>query len=161
MPSIQRSDRADPQSFGYCDDGSVHRAEGEVAITRGQLRDAQPVTREDRLWSQRASSKITQKADLRLDTESRRDQIGNFGDHEDRDEQRPGMLLEKLEARCVVAVVRVDVRVQWAGIDQECDAPSSSDRISSTRSETSWWPLRPVPAASRCRLPRGPSDPPR
>jgi hypothetical protein len=160
VPSIERRDFGYLESLGGRHDGRINRAKREIAVSGGQLRHAQPVSREHRLWGQGAGSKVPEEANFGLDPETRRNQIGDFGDDKDRNQQRPGMFLEKVEAGCVVAVVGIDVRVQRAGIDQEWDFPSSLDTISSMRSETSWWPLRPAAAACKRRLPR-PSDPPR
>lgn len=117
MPSVQRGYLADLQSFGCGDDGGIYRAEREVAIASGQLGDAQPVTGDDRLRVQRAGREIAQEPDLWLDTEARRDKIGDLAHDEDRDEQWSGVALEQFEALGVVAVVSVDVGVKGTGID--------------------------------------------
>jgi hypothetical protein len=60
--------------------------------------------------------------------------------------------LEEIEAGLMMTFVGVDVGVQRPSVDQECDLPSSSLRISSMRSATSDCPLRPAAAApSRLR----------
>ncbi len=63
------------------------------------------------------------------------------------------MLLEKMKALGMVAVVRVDVGVQGPGVDQERYGWASARRISSIRSEMSDRPLAPAPAAIRRRRP--------
>lgn len=117
VPSVQRGHLADLQPFGCGDDGGIYRAEREVAKTSGQLGDAQPVTGDDGLRVQRAGREVAQEPDLRLDTEARRDEVGNLAHDEDRDEQRPRVALEQFEALGVVAVVSVDVGVKGTGID--------------------------------------------
>ncbi len=133
MPPIQRGDLTDPQPFGGRDDGGIHRAEREVTVTRGQLRDAFPVSGEDGLGAQHAGSQIADKPDVRRDTEACRNEVGDLAHDEERDEQRPRMCLEQLEALGVVTVVGVDVRVPRAGIDQDCAAPSSSGSFTVVR----------------------------
>jgi hypothetical protein len=63
------------------------------------------------------------------------------------------MLLEKLKALGMVAVVCVDVGVQRPGVDQERYGRPSARRISSIRSEISDRPLAPAPAAISRRRP--------
>ena len=64
------------------------------------------------------------------------------------------MLLEKLKAFGMVAVVCVDVGVQRPGVDQERYGRTSARRISSIRSEMSDRPLAPAAAAISWRRPR-------
>ena len=61
----------------------------------------------------------------------------DFGDHEGRHDQRARVRLEQFEALGVVLVVAVDVGVQRAGVDDQCDRVTSPAMISSTRSEMS------------------------
>ena len=68
------------------------------------------------------------------------------------------MRFEQVEADRVVTVIAIDVRVQRAGVDDQCDGPTSLARISSMRSEMSVLPLAPAPAAMSRRLPRGASS---
>ena len=63
------------------------------------------------------------------------------------------MLLEKLKALGMVAVVCIDVGVQGPGVDQERYGRTSARRISSIRSEMSDRPLAPAPAAISRRRP--------
>ena len=63
------------------------------------------------------------------------------------------MLLEKLKALGMVAVVCVDVGVQGPDVDQERYCRTSARRISSIRSEMSDCPLAPAPAAISRRRP--------
>lgn len=111
VPSIECRDLGYLEPLGGRYDGRIHRAKREIAVSGGQLRHAQPVGREHRLWGQRAGSKVAEKANFGLDPETRRNQVGDLGDDKDWNQQRPRMLLEKIEARCVVAVVGIDVRV--------------------------------------------------
>jgi hypothetical protein len=46
-----------------------------------------------------------------VDPETRRNQVGDLGDDKDRNQQWPRMLLEKVEAGFVVAVVSIDICV--------------------------------------------------
>lgn len=83
------------------------------------------------------------------------EKVGHFGDDEGRHDQWSGVRFEQVEARSVVPVVAIDVRVQRAGVDDQCDEPTSLARISSIRSEMSLRPLAPAPAASSRRFPCG------
>lgn len=69
------------------------------------------------------------------------------------EDQRTEVCLQELDALDVVRVVRVEIRVEGAGVDYERDrAPPSAARISSMRSETSLRPLWTAPAADSLRL---------
>jgi hypothetical protein len=48
----------------------------------GQFGDAEPVTRHDCLNGELSRCEITQEADLGLDAEPCRDEVGHLGDHE-------------------------------------------------------------------------------
>ena len=98
-----------------------------------------------------ARGEVAEESDFGLPAESRADQVGDFGDHEDRDDQRAGVAFEQVEACVVVRVVGVDVRVERPGVDDQCDDCCSARKISSMRSETSLRPLRPAPAAPSLR----------
>ena len=50
-----------------------------------------------------------------------------------------------------MGVVGIDVGVEGPGVEDQRDGAISEPRISSIRSETSLWPLRPLAAALRCR----------
>lgn len=60
------------------------------------------------------------------------------------------MCLQQFEARGMVRVVGVDVRIERAGVDDQSDCDSAR-MISSTRSEMSLRPLRPAAAAPSLR----------
>lgn len=111
VPSIERRDLGNLEPLGGRHDGGIDRAKREIAVSGGQLSDAQPVSRRDRLWGQRSGSKIADESNFGLDPETRRNQVRDLGDDKDGNQQRPRMFPEKVEAGCVVAVVGIDVRV--------------------------------------------------
>ena len=92
---------------------------------------------------------------LDMDTEPRPEQVGDFGDHQGRHDERSRVRLEQVQAGLMVPVVAVHVGVQRTGVDDQRDGATSSARICSMRSEMSDLPLAPAPAASRRRRPRG------
>ena len=64
------------------------------------------------------------------------------------------MVKKQIEARLVLAIILIDVRVQWPRVDEKRYRPTSPRKISSTRSEIVFCPLRPALAAeSRFALP--------
>jgi hypothetical protein len=103
--------------LGGSDHRRVDRAELQLVVARDELGDSHWIRGVDGLERQHSGGEIAEEPDLRLPAEMRRDQIGDLGDHERRDDQRPGMSFEQLEAGAVVGVVRVDVRVQGTGVD--------------------------------------------
>jgi hypothetical protein len=154
-PSIDGRDVIGLEPLGGSDDRGVHCAERQVAVLRHEFGDAHPVGRRDWFNDQIASGEITQETHLGVDAESRAEQVGHLGDHEGGHDQGPRVRFEQIEACGVVAVVSVDVGVQRAGVDDQCDEPTSLASISSMRSEMSARPLAPAPEARSRRLPRG------
>ena len=135
---------------------AVGGAEWEVAVPADEFGDAEPVGRSDVLGDEVAGGEITEEPDLGLGAQPGRHEVRDFGDDQHRYQQWSGMGFEQIEAGRVVPVVGVDVRVQRAGLDDQCDAPTSLARISSIRSEMSCRPLDPAAAASNRRRVRGP-----
>lgn len=101
-----------------------------------------------------AGSEVAEKANLRLNTESGRQEVHHLRDDELGDQKGPGVSLEQLETLVVVVVVRVDVGKERTGVNDQRYRETSMRRISSMRAETSPDPLRPAPAASSVRFPR-------
>ena len=158
MSAIDRCDVIHAQTLCCCDDGCVDGSERKVATPRHQLGDAHPVGCGNRLNDQVAGGDIAEEANLGIEAQSRAEQVDHFGDDKDRHDQRPGVGLEQLEAFNMVSVIAIDVGVQRAGVDDQCDELTSSIRISSIRSEMSARPLAPAPAPRSLRLPWGASS---
>lgn len=70
VPSIERRDLGYLEPLGGCHDGRIDRAKREIAVSGSQLCHAQPVSREYRLWGQRAGSKVAEEANFGLDPET-------------------------------------------------------------------------------------------
>jgi hypothetical protein len=70
------------ESLGSCDHRSVDCAEWEVSISADEFGDAYPVGRCDGLGDEVARSEIAEEADLSVDAEAARDEVGNLGDHQ-------------------------------------------------------------------------------
>lgn len=103
-----------------------------------------------------AAGEIAEEADLRLPAQPGSDQVGDLGDDERGEDEGAWVGFEQLQAGRVVGVVGVDVCVEGAGVEDQRDGAISEARISSIRSETSLWPLRPLAAALRLRRPPAP-----
>lgn len=143
------------QAFCNRNDGGIDRAQWQVAVCVNQLGYAQPVTRCHRLHNQVPGGEIAQEPHLGVWAQSRTDEVRDLGDDQGWHDKRPRMLREQIQAGRVMSVVRVDVGVERARIDDQRDAGTSLARISSIRSEMSEQPLRPAAAApSRRRDPR-------
>lgn len=153
MATVERCDLGFSEPLGYSHDRGVHRSQGQVPVLRHQLGHSQPVRRHHRLGDQASGCEITQESHLAVGTETGTDQIGDLGHHEHRDDQRAGVGFEEVEAGTVVAIIAVDVGVQGAGIDDQCDDPTSAAMIDSIRSEMSENPDSPEPAARSLRRP--------
>ena len=153
VPPVERGDLRDAKPFSRSDDGSVCGAKGKVSVLGDKFSDPHPVAGVDVFSEEIARCEITEKSNLGICAEARADEIGHFGDDQSRNDKGARMSLEQVEASGVVAVVAVDVGVERAGIDDQCDGCTSAARISSIRSEMSSRPLAPAPAASSRRLP--------
>ncbi len=61
------------------------------------------------------------------------------------------MGFQQFEAGRMVTIIAIDVGVERSGVDDQRDESTSFATISSIRSEMSWRPLDPAPAASILR----------
>ena len=114
-----------------------------------------PVARGDGFDLKVARCEIADEAHLCLRAEACAYEVGNLGHHQSRDDERGRMGPQEIEAGRVMPVVGVDIGVERAGVNDQCDDDTSDARISSMRSDTSARPLRPAAAApSRRRGPR-------
>jgi hypothetical protein len=147
LTPIKRGELGDPESLTRSDEGSVDGAEREVLIGRDQLCDPQPIGCRHWLSDQVAGRNVAEESDLCARAKARLEEVRDLGDDERWHEQRAGMFFEQTEAGFVVLIVRVDVGVQRAGVDENRYRFTSARRISSIRSEMSECPLCPAPAA--------------
>jgi hypothetical protein len=129
----------------------------QVAVTRDELGDAQPVCGWHRPDGEGAAGEIAQEPDFWFGPEASREQIDDLGDDQGRDDEWAGVCLEKFECTSVMGVVGVDVGVQRSRVDDDRGyRATSAARISSMRSDTSPRPLRPAAAAPSRRRVDGP-----
>ena len=142
VASVDGRDVGDVAALGGGDHRRVDGAEREVAIVGDEFGDSQPVSGGHGLDRECAGSEVAEEADFGLDAESGREQVGHLGDDEDRDDQRADVRFEKLERCRVMRIVRIDVGVQGARVDEQRRyRATSAARISSMRSDTSVLPL--------------------
>lgn len=153
MPTVDRGDLVDPESFRTGDHRRVHGAQGQAAVLVDQVSDPQPVGRVDGLDIERPGGQVREEAQLGLCTKPGTEQVDHLGDHEGGDDQRSRVSFQQIRAGLVMLVVGVDIRVQRTGVDYEGYDATSLARISSMRSEMSCRPLRPAPRAPSTRRP--------
>lgn len=115
-----------------------------------ELDHAERVCRMEGLQYEGAASEVAEEAGFCFPAESRGQQVRNLGDDERGDDEWARVRLQQFEARGMMRVVGVDVRIQRAGGDDQRDGDSAR-MISSTRSEMSLRPLRPAAAAPNLR----------
>lgn len=147
VPPVDRRDLGLAEAFGRRDDRGVDRSQRKIVVLRHQFNHAERVGRMDRLEHESTLCEVTEEARFGLPAQTRAQEIGDFRHDERWDDQWAGVRLQQLKARRVVRVVRVDVCVQRAGVDDQRDDADSARMISSTRSEMSLRPLRPAAAA--------------
>ena len=150
---VQRGDVSDAQSLRRSDHRRVGRAEGKVSVAGSEFCDPHPIRSDNWLGQKVSCREISEKTYLGIGAQAGAEEVCDFGNHEAGNHKGSRMRLEQFEARPVVSVVAVDVRVEGAGVDDQCDGCTSLARISSIRSEMSSRPLAPAPAASSRRLP--------
>ena len=104
-----------------------------------------------RLDREAAAGEVAEEANLGLPAQPSCDQVDDLGDDERGEDEGAWVGFEQLQAGRVMGVVGVDVGVEGPGVEDQRDGAISEARISSIRSETSLWPLRPLAAALRRR----------
>ena len=117
MTSVERDNLRDVAPFGCGDERGIHRSETEIPILGDQFCNAEPVLGCDAFRKEVSRREVSEESDLGVSTEPRRDEVGNFGDSQDRDKKRAGVCLEQGKAFVMVVVVFVDVCVQRAGVN--------------------------------------------
>lgn len=117
VSAIERCHFGGVEPLGGGDYRGVDGAERHVAVFGDELGNANRVIGVQRLDREAAAGEIAKEADLGFPAETRLDQIGDLGDDEGGDDERPRMGLEQLQAGGVVGVVGVDVGIERPGVD--------------------------------------------
>ena len=156
MATVKRCHFGGVEALGSGDHRGVNGAERQVAILGDELCDADGVARVQRLDRKAAAGEIAEEANLCLPAQPSADQVGDLGDDERGEDEGAWVGFEQLQAGGVVGIVGVDVGVEGPGVEDQRDGAISEARISSIRSETSLWPLRPLAAAPSRRRPPTP-----
>ncbi len=149
MPTVECRDLRDIEALGRSDYRCVDGSEGKVPVLAYQLGDPEPITGHHRLNGELPSGEITEEADFGVCTQPTPDEVDDLGDDKGRDDQGTRVGEQEFKRLAMVAVVGIDVGVERSGVDQSGYFATSAARISSMRSEMSWRPLRPAPAARR------------
>jgi hypothetical protein len=153
ISSIESGELNDAETFSGGDDRSVHGSQREIPIAGNKLCDPDPVARLNWFGDQVPGGEVAEEPHLGFDAETGLEQIGDLGNNELRNDERPLKTREQGQAGFVVAIVFVDIGVERAGIDDQRDRRASRRKISSIRRAVSRRPLRPALAAMRCRRP--------
>ena len=111
VASIQCCESTNTKSLSECHHGRIDCPERKVVVSAHELRDPYPIAREHRLGKQIAGGEITKESHFGRPAQTGFDEIGDFGDHELRHQQRTGVGLQQTQTRFMVAVVFVDVGV--------------------------------------------------
>jgi hypothetical protein len=151
VAAVERRHFGDVEALGRGDHRGVHGPERQVAVLGDELRDADGVAGMQRLDREASAGEIAEEANLGLPAQPGCDQVGDLGDDERGEDEGAWVGFEQLQAGRVMGVVGVDVGVEGTGVEDQRDGAISEARISSIRSETSLWPLRPLAAALRRR----------
>ena len=118
VPSIERRDRRDVETFREGDQARVGATEPEVGIGLDQLGDSLSVRRRDELNLDVACCHGAKERCFCLGAELATDEIGGFGDHERSGEER-SRALDRPVARLMVRVSVVGGREQNARVDDK------------------------------------------
>jgi len=114
-----------------------------------KLRHAKPVTGRHRLDPELARGEIAEESHFGIGTQTRCDKIADLGDYKSGHHEDARMGEEQLKAGFVVPIIGIDVGVERPGINDQGYGATSLAKMSSTRSEMSFCPLRPAAAAPR------------
>jgi hypothetical protein len=134
---IQGRDVGHSESLGQRHQRGVGRAQLDVSVPNHELGYPQPVGRVHGFGREGPAGKIAEEEDLGVRTQPLTDQVGGFADDELRDDERPGVGGEQLQALGVMTVVAIDIRIERAGVDDERGQRASARRISLIRSPMS------------------------
>ncbi len=156
VAAVERRHFSDVEPLCCRDHRGVDGAERQVSVLGDELRDADGVAGMQRLNREAAAGEVAKEANLGLPAQPGSDQVGDLGDDERGEDEGAWVGFEQLQAGSVMGVVGVDVGVEGPGVEDQRDGAISEARISSIRSETSLWPLRPLAAALRRRRPPAP-----
>jgi len=81
---VERSDGADPEPLGYCDDRRVHEVESQIGVALDQIQTAGPIRLSQIHHSEVTGGGHAQEVGLGAGSEAVEDQPGALGDHRDR-----------------------------------------------------------------------------
>lgn len=152
VTTINCRNRGDVEPLGCGDHRGVNGAQRQVAVLVHHLGDSKPVS--GRYWfhAKVAARQITQQLHFCASAEPGPDQVGDFG-YDQRWNQKWFRIAEqKVEACLVMSIIRIDVCIERASVNNQSDGATSLARISSMRSEISLRPLRPAAAAPSRRF---------
>ena len=119
MSPVQGRDGVGPKSLGDGDHTCVHRPKWQIAIPPDELGNPQPITGKHRLGAEIPAREIAQESHLGLTTEARCHQVSNLGDNQLRNYKWSWMYLQQVQALRMMPILRIDVRVQWPGINDQ------------------------------------------
>lgn len=150
---VQRRDRIDPESLSRRHNRGIHRAEGQVAILGDEFGDADPIAGKDRIGGEVSCCEISEESDLGIGSDPLFDEIGDLGDHELGNDQRPRVRKQERETRVVIAVILINVGVERTRVDEKGYRRASRRKIASIFRAVSRCPLLPALAARSRRRP--------
>lgn len=93
VTAVKGGDLHDPEPLGGGQHRGIDGAQRQVVVSGDELGDADQVKRMYRLQDEVPGREVAEKPDLWLPTKVARDQVGNLGDHEHRNDQRPRVCL--------------------------------------------------------------------
>ncbi len=121
MAAVEGGDPPDAEPFGRGNHRRVDGAEGEVVVGANKLGDAQPVAGGNRFGDEVPGPEVGEDSNLGTRTEAARQQLDDLRDHQLRNDEGSWFTFEELIACFVMRVARVDVGVERARVDQDCD----------------------------------------
>ena len=119
VPAIQCCDAVHPKALCSSDHGRVDSAQGKVVVVGDQLDNACPIIDCNLLRDQDALGEVRNEMRFSFGPETCGNKIGDFGDHQDGDEECAAELLQEFPTFAVMTIVRVESRVERTGVDQE------------------------------------------
>lgn len=125
VPMIERCELWLAQSLGDCQHCGVDESQSQIGVALKQLPDPRVVLVQERFDSERALGAVVQERREGVDVRRRSEQILKFDEHRGRHDAHLAGFFEKLCARAVVLVARLDRRDENARIYDETQGSGS------------------------------------
>jgi hypothetical protein len=118
VPMIERGDPIETEPFGERYDAGISAAEWQIPVSGYQISNPRPIGGGRPFDQEFFIDNRGVEGEFRFGAELSVDEVGRLGSHHGRRDQRTGVGLKERCASCVVRVVLVGRRDNYASIDE-------------------------------------------